>query len=152
MKKFDRFGGALWLTLGIFICIMSLRLGIGDLHMPGAGFAPLIAGTLLAVSGLIMILSTFSRQFVDEKISSLLVTKGKRDPIFALSALFGYMLLLEYLGFLITSFIFLMALFKIKDTKRWAGPLGITISTVVVSYLVFYMWLKLPLPEGLLWF
>lgn len=152
MKNIDRFGGALWLILGIFISIISFRVGIGDLHKPGAGFASLLAGAILAVFGLILMLSTFLRQFVDEKMSSILVKEGRKDSLLALSALSGYIFLLNYLGFLITNFIFLMFLFKIKDTKRWVIPLVITISTVMVSYLVFSVWLKLQFPKGLLEF
>jgi putative tricarboxylic transport membrane protein len=153
MKTIDRFGGVLWLILGIFISIMSLNIGIGDLHKPKAGFTSLVAGVMLSVLGLILILNTFLRKFNDEKMRVVLVKEGIKDPLLALSALIGYVCLLEYLGFLITNFIFMMFLFKIKDThKNWITPLILTISTVVVSYLVFTVWLGVQFPIGLLEF
>lgn len=152
MKKIDRFGGVFWLIFGIFICIISFRLGIGNFHKPAAGFTPLLAGIILIVSGLILILSTFSRQFLDEKMDGIIGKEGRRDPLLALSALFGYVFLLESIGFIITSFIFLVFLFKIKNPKRWGVPLFLAISTVVVSYLVFSVWLKLQFPKGILKF
>ena len=108
MNKIDRFGGVFWFILGIFISIISLRLGLGDLHKPGPGFTPLLAGAILTLLGLILILSTYSRQFMDEKTSSILVKKGRRDSVVALLALFGYIVLLEATGFVITTFIFLI--------------------------------------------
>ena len=153
MRTIDRFGGALWLILGILISTMSLNLGIGDLHKPRAGFTSLLAGVMLSVLGLILILNTFLRKFSDGKMRAVLVKERMKDPLLALSALIGYVILLEYLGFLITNFIFLMFLFKIKDThNNWITPLVLTIITVVVSYLVFTVWLGVQFPAGLLEF
>jgi hypothetical protein len=129
---------------------MSLKMGIGDLHKPKAGFTSLIAGAMLSVLGLILILNTFLRKFNDEKMRVVLFKEGIKDPLLALSALIGYVFLLDYLGFLITNFIFMMFLFKIKDTnKNWITPLVLTISTVVVSYLVFTVWLGVQFPVGI---
>jgi putative tricarboxylic transport membrane protein len=152
MRKIDRFGGMFWLGLGIVISALSSRLGLGNLHKPGPGFAPLLAGAILTLLGLILTLSTYSKQFVDEKTISILVKKGRKDSFLALSALLGYILLLEPLGFLTTTFIFLVVLFKIKEKKRWVIPLVLSLSTVVVSYLIFSVWLRLEFPKGPLGF
>jgi len=148
MKRTERWGGLFWCILGIFIGIMSVRLGLGNLHKPGIGFAPLLAAGILTVSGLIQILATYSEQFVEEKTKSILRREGRKDSLLALSALFFYIIFLELLGFLTTTLIFLVFLFKIKDKKKWGMPLVLSISTVVASYLVFSVWLKLELPKG----
>jgi hypothetical protein len=80
------------------------------------------------------------------------VKKGRRDSVVALLALFGYIVLLEATGFVITTFIFLVVLFKIKERRRWVMPLILSFSTVGVSYLIFSVWLRLDFPRGPLGF
>ncbi len=152
MKEHDRFGGLFWFILGAIICIMSVKLRIGNLYKPGAGFTPFLSGVVLAVSGLILMLSTLSKQYMDEEMGNILVKEGKKNSLLTLLALFGYIILLEPIGFLITTFIVLLFLFKITDTKRWVVPAVLSGSSVIVSYLVFSVWLKLQFPKGLFGF
>jgi putative tricarboxylic transport membrane protein len=152
MKKHDRFGGLFWFILGAIICIMSVKLRIGTLYKPGPGFTPFLSGAVLVVSGLILMLSTFLKQYMDEEMGSILVKEGRKNSLLTLLALFGYIVLLEPIGFLITTFIVLLFLFKITDTKRWLAPVVLSGSSVIVSYLVFSVWLKLQFPKGLFGF
>jgi putative tricarboxylic transport membrane protein len=148
MKQTERFSGAFWVVLGIVIAILSLKLGMGNLHKPGIGFAPFLAAGILTVSGLVQILATYSRQFAGEKTGSILFKKGRKDSLLALAALFGYIIFLEFLGFLLTTLIFLVFLFRIKEKERWVMPLVLSVATVVVSYLIFSVWLQLQFPKG----
>jgi putative tricarboxylic transport membrane protein len=65
-----------------------------------------------------------------------------------LSLLFAYIVLLEPLGFLLATFLFLFSLFKLKD-KRWLPPLIFSAVVVLVSYLFFSVWLKAQFPKGI---
>ena len=152
MKKHDRFGGLFWSILGTIICILSVKLRIGTLYKPGPGFTPFLSGAVLVVSGLILMLSTLSKQYMEEEMGIFLMKGGKKDSLFTLLALFVYIILLEPIGFLITTFFVLLFLFKLTDTKRWLAPLVLSASSVILSYLVFSVWLKLQFPKGLLGF
>jgi putative tricarboxylic transport membrane protein len=151
LKTHDRISGLIWVVLGIGICIGSVKLRLGDFHKPGPGFMPFLSGSFLILFGLILAVSTISKGLEKEK------TKGKeawmnvnwKSLLFTLLALFVYALLLEPLGFYITTFMFLFFLFKLTEPKRWLTPIVFAGISVILSYLIFSTWLKVQFPSGI---
>jgi putative tricarboxylic transport membrane protein len=148
----------IWLIIGIAICIGSVKLKLGSFHTPGPGFLPFLSGALLAISGLILIFSThFTRlkQGEEAKNQTLAVKwhwKKFVNPLVTLLILFAYIALLEPLGFILTTFVCLLSLFKLSEPKKWLTPLALSASTAVLSYLLFSVWLQCQFPKGLLKF
>ncbi len=136
------------------MCIGSVKLRLGDIHKPGAGFMPFLAGSFLILFGLILLISTVSKGLEEEK------KKGEeawgsvswKSLFFTLLALFAYAFLLEPLGFYITTFIFLFFLFKLTEPKRWLMPVALSLISVIFSYLIFSTWLRVQFPSGILGF
>lgn len=60
----------------------------------------------------------------------------------------GYSLLLEQIGFIVTSLLALIALFLVFGVRDFRKILGISVPTVVILYLAFEKLLKAPLPSG----
>jgi len=60
--------------------------------------------------------------------------------------------LMEPLGFLPTSFLFLFLLFKITKPGSWLEPFILSGATAVATYYVFSVWLRVPFPRGMLAF
>jgi len=157
MKKRVRVGGLIWLVLGISICIGSVKLKFGSFHTPGPGFLPFITGAMLGIFGLIL---TFSSAFErlregeakDEK--SLLKWDWKLflNPLLTVFILFSYVFLLDLLGFLLTTFVFLLLLFKLSAPEKWLSPLILSVSATILSYLIFSVWLQCQFPRGLIKF
>jgi len=150
-------GGVIWLLLGAGFCAGSFNLRIGTLQNPGAGFIPFLVGTLLIGFGLIMSLSTRwgPRARSERKETGNSRTRSFKDffiPSVTLLILLGYVLLLESLGFLLSSVIFLFLLFKISDPRKWLLPIALSVTTVIISYLLFSVWLKGQFPRGILGF
>jgi putative tricarboxylic transport membrane protein len=112
---------------------------------------PFLSGSFLILFGLILAVSTISKGLEKEK------TKGKeawmnvnwKSFLFTLLALFVYALLLEPLGFYITTFMFLFFLFKLTEPKRWLMPIVFSGISVILSYLIFSIWLKVQFPSGI---
>jgi putative tricarboxylic transport membrane protein len=158
LKKYLLADGLVWVLLGIGICAASMQLRLGDFRTPGAGFLPFLAGLLLGIFGLILMLSTLlSQEKVQEGEAEGRDRAERRWRRFATPAvtvviLFGYIVLLEPLGFLLTTFICLLSLFKLSEPERWMRPLFLACSVAVLSYLVFSVWLQCQLPKGLLKF
>ncbi len=151
MRKLN-LSGIFWLLLGIAICVQSVYLKIGELRKPGPGFMPFLSGAFLGLFGLILTLTSISRKFrEEEEVESLRIwAKGNwGNFFFPLIALFGYLLLLKPLGFILTTFIFLFFLFKLKEPKRWGMPFIFSVCTVILSYLIFSVWLKCQFPKGI---
>jgi hypothetical protein len=66
--------------------------------------------------------------------------------------LVGFALLLNLLGFLICTFLFMFILLKKTKIYGWKVVLGWSLGTAVVMHLVFDVWLQAQLPRGLLTF
>ncbi len=158
MKKYLTADGLIWVLLGAWLCIASMRLKLGDFHTPGAGFLPFIAGALLVIFGLILMSSTVLSQKRDgeeARNQKGIVTSHWRsfvNPLLTVVILFGYILLLEPLGFLLTTFVCLVLLFKLSEPRRWVTPVVLSGVTAILSYLIFAVWLQCQLPKGLLRF
>lgn len=158
MKKYLLADGLIWILLGVGICAGSVTLKVGDFHTPGAGFLPFFAGLLLGIFGLILMLSTlFSQEKAEGDDAGGHERTGRNwrrfvTPALTVAILFGYVVLLDSLGFLLTTFICLLLLFKLSEPERWARPLLLSCSVAVLSYLVFSVWLQCQLPKGLLKF
>jgi putative tricarboxylic transport membrane protein len=64
----------------------------------------------------------------------------------ALAALFAYALLLERIGYLLVTFLFLTLMLRFMGALRWGPVLATAILSTVASYVLFSVWLRVPLP------
>jgi hypothetical protein len=67
-----------------------------------------------------------------------------------LSALFGYVLLLDTLGFLLSTFLFLVAVTPLFGRVPWWMWLGVPAVVAAAAHVAFVVVLRLRLPAGLL--
>jgi putative tricarboxylic transport membrane protein len=156
MKKYARADGLVWVILGIALCIGSIKLKLGNFQTPGPGFLPFLSGASLGIFGLILTFSTTFVRFRNGKEAknekSLVNWDWKKfiNPLLAMLILLVYILLLDPLGFLLTTFVFLLLLFKLSEPKKWLRPLILSVTTAILSYLVFSVWLQCQFPRGLI--
>lgn len=145
----DRISGFVVFSLGIGILWQGRHLSIGSLRAPGPGFFP----TLIALT--LMILSLFLIIPVEKK------KKKERQSFSARSAgrvltvlvpLLFYFFFLEYLGFVVTSFLLLTVLFVGFASQRWHIAVLEASLFTGVAYVLFDMLLKSQLPKGVLGF
>lgn len=147
MRRPDQIVGWVWLALGIGIAVEALDLGLGELHMPGIGFMPFLVGVSLGLSGLILLITATAKGKGEERI-----WQGQRwkNVVLPVSALLAYIFLMEPLGFLISSFFLMFFLFKITAPGKLISPLVSSAAVVFLSYMIFFVWLKVTLPKGFL--
>ena len=105
-----------------------------------------VIGVSLGVSGLI--LSGLARAKRKEDEEKIWAEQHWQNVVMPLAALFMYIVFLEVLGFLIGTFLLIFLLFKMTAPKRWLAPLVSSAIVVFFSYLIFFLWLKVPLPKG----
>jgi putative tricarboxylic transport membrane protein len=158
MKKRVQADGLIWFVLGISICIGSVRLKLGSFSTPGPGFLPFLSGASLGIFGLILAFPTiFDRlrkgeESKNDKGLNKWDWKKFLNPLLAVISLLVYIVLLEPLGFLLTTFLFLLLLFKLSEPKRWLAPLIFSVTAAILSYLLFSVWLQCQFPRGLIKF
>ena len=65
-----------------------------------------------------------------------------------LLVLAAYTFLLDFLGYLICTFLLVLFMLRATDPQRWTVALSMALLTAVGSYVVFAIWLSVPLPRG----
>ena len=146
--------GPAWVFLGVIISAWAYGTGLGTLKEPGAGFVAFIAGFFILVVGALITLFRRPEQRNVETPSGTTRAQFLQSAAFkltyALGLLLFYALLLDRLGYIITTFVVLFGLFYDPVRRRWAGPLLTSFLSVAVTYLVFEVWLRSQLPRGIL--
>jgi putative tricarboxylic transport membrane protein len=150
MALYDKIIGFVWLFLGILICLMSNRIKLGEPSSPGSGFIPFLNGCLLIFLSLIDLIRIFFASKDSREKKGFWDGVMWDKPAFAVASLIAYILLLPILGYLITTFLFLVFLIKLIEPLRWRTVFIISAATVAGSYLVFSYWLMCQFPRGIL--
>ena len=152
MNSRSRFSGFFWLCISIFVCIESVQSGIGTFRSPGPGFLPFWSGVALGTFALILVVSDILKKKEGQKNINLWGGKRWRNVILFLISLFAYALLLPKLGYLITTFWLMAFLYSMIGRSRlWVQGVSALI-TVLVTYIIFYVWLEVQLPKGVFGF
>jgi putative tricarboxylic transport membrane protein len=139
----DLISSLFWLAVAIYFSIEGfIHLKFGTLSQPGPGFFPSLGGVVLGLLSLIQFLKSLknrdSLSLSGLKSSKLLLATG---------ATLAYLLLLENIGFVTITFLFLFLLFRL-EYKRWAISAAFALVGAVSSYALFNLWLKTQLPAG----
>jgi putative tricarboxylic transport membrane protein len=144
MCKHDVGVAALTLGFGAAAAYESAKLPFGTVHSPGQGFFPWwISATIFLLALLLLFQALTSRSSVAPKSSGRIVKMA-----LLLAVLAAYTFLLEPLGYMISTFLLVLFMLRAIDTQRWAVALGVAAVTSAGSYVVFAMWLSIPLPRG----
>jgi len=140
----DLASGLFWLGIAIFVSFEGFtKLKLGTLRQPGPGFFPFWGGLLLGAFALILLARSLkSRQW---RMSEAIPWPAL---ILVLGALLGYLLFLETLGFVIVTFLFLLALFCFAEIG-WIRQIAWSVIATSIVYALFKFWLKVQLPSGL---
>ncbi len=159
MKKRGTKEGIVWIIAGGVICYLSWRVHLGSFREPGAGFVAFVAGIALVIVGLLMSLSiSFGKQPPLSGQPSQTPQNGgraflhlpKAPLLYTVAALVGYGLVINVLGYLITTFLVMFALFYDRGTNRLIPSALSSLVTVAATYLIFETWLRCQLPRGIL--
>ena len=145
----DRWSSFFWLLLSIFICVESYRLGLGSYHSPGAGFLPFWTGMILAALSILLFILTWG---ADEEGRVFAERTQWRSIVFALALMLAYALVIEKLGFVISTLLFVAALLRFVEHKSWRAAGATALITALATYVVFELWLQSQLPAGILGF
>ena len=153
MKNRDILSSLVGLTVGLLFLAGSLREGLFRKGVPGPGFLPFFSALILMVLSL-MILSPalFGKKEKGEKPVENFFPEKDSFPklLMALAALSLYGFALEYIGYMGTTFLFLIITSRILEREKWKGPLFLAVSTALISYLLFVVLLEVQLPRGIL--
>jgi len=152
MNRIETAAGAVVLAVGISLLAGALRFPFLLEGVPGPGFLPLLIALGLVTAGVILLVSA---------------VRGRRAPVAGVSwppvsgwvrvgLMLGTMavsfLLLDLLGFLIVTTFFMGVMVFCLGERSWRMLATVPVLSAIGLYAVFAVWLRVPLPKGILTF
>lgn len=153
MKKAEMITGVVLLVLSGLVIWGALEMPPSATFGPGAGFLPFWLGVLLAVLATILFVSAWRSQATEK--DSEPVFPGKQ-ALFAIAAvlggLAGYILLIDVLGYIVDTFLFVVFLVKVVEREPWPLTLKLAVVTTAGLFITFHILLKITLPSNMFGF
>jgi hypothetical protein len=149
VKRLDFLSSGFWFMVGLLICEESWRINLGQFHNPGPGFLPFGAGLILA-GGALAVLVKALRSGPGQDRAFWADRRRWPKVCLTLGCIIFYGVLLESLGFLLTTFLSMGFLFRVIEPQRWKTVLIGAFFSAIGAYLIFQTWLQVELPKGFL--
>jgi putative tricarboxylic transport membrane protein len=139
---------ALFFIFGALVVYDSLRLGAGwqEVHGPRPGYFPFYIGSLICVAAVVNFVRALllpadrNKTFVQVGQLKLVLTVLIPTAIYAA--------LVTWIGIYASSVLFIGFFMRWLGKYPWWKVVAVSVGTVVVFYLVFEIWFKVPLPKG----
>ena len=145
IEKWDRITGYILLFIGVIGAYSSTQLSMGRFRHPGPGFFPFGLAVILAVLALALILQSRGRE---EGPAPFWPERTWLRPLLGGVIFLLYAISLGYLGFILTTFFFLVVWMWVIERIRWATIITISTAVTAVLYFIFEYFLEVPLPTG----
>ncbi len=148
MKNRDQTSSLVWMFTGIPVCLISYGLNLGDWQKPGPGFLPFLAALVLTILSAIVFLQA-TLKGSKETARGFVLFRNWKIPA-TMGVLFAYAYFIDLIGFLVSTYLlFIFLLWGVERLKGWKA-FGLSLLFTVVGYLLFQVWLKVPMPIGFL--
>jgi putative tricarboxylic transport membrane protein len=138
---------ALFFVLGAIVIYDSLRLGKGwAADGPRPGYFPFYIGLLICISATInfvralLVRGENNKPFVQVGQLKMVLTVLIPTAIFAAAV--------TWIGIYTSSAVFIGFFMRWLGKYAWWKVVAVSLGTIVVFYVVFEMWFKVPLPKG----
>src|SRR3954447_5986414 len=133
-------GQAAFIALGVYVLAASVQLGLWTSLGPGPGLFPFAMGALLVLMSLIWL--------VQERRAPTVPAEGpdRTQVVAVVVSLLVLAAALNFIGFQVGLFLFLMYHLKIRARLRWFTSLVISVVGSVGVFYLFTLGLKVSLP------
>ena len=153
MKNKDLVSSSVMLIVGLCFIGGGVKCGIGHLTSPGAGFFPLLVGSIMSLLSVALLIESKLHPDQAEQKESFWIRPGSsRKVLLALACLVFYLFALDFLGYIVTTFIFILSLFRWISAKKWTTSVLVALILSAGSYLLFKTGLGVSLPVGVIKF
>jgi putative tricarboxylic transport membrane protein len=147
VRSADRVTAALLLAFSVAFSAGALKQyqwwGSGG---PGPAFLPFWLGLVMAVLAVMML---FKKSNSDKAWFPR--GEGLRDMLVVLAVTVAFVALLNVTGMIIGTALYLLVLVRFLGRHRWWATVAIAAAAAGFNWLVFVHWLRVPMPQGMLW-
>ena len=140
---------AILLALAGYIFLAASALPFGTARVPQTAFFPKTLAIVLASLSMVLLAQALARvkaSLDSDKIDSA----GWFRIGVSLATLIGFALVLEALGFLLSTFLLMVCLLRAIEAQSWAKVVAVALATSLLTYGLFAWLLGVPLPAGVL--
>jgi hypothetical protein len=120
---------------------------MGGVKHPGPGFLPFGLALCLIILSLVLI---FKSRKGSTPYAPFWPQRTWLRPLLGVFIFVFYALVIQRLGFLFSTLLFLIIWMRLIERVRWRTLIGISIATTAGLYLIFVFFLEVPLPKGFL--
>ena len=150
MRSADRVTAALLLAFAVAFSVGALKQyqwwGPGG---PGPAFLPFWLGLVMAFLALGMLIRSLRQRHTGD--AWLPRGEGLRDMLVVLGVTVAFVALLRVTGMVLGTAIYLVVLVRYLGRHPWWLTLLVAAAAAGFNWLVFVRWLRVPMPEGMLW-
>lgn len=151
VRRADQVGGLLLLVLAVGYTAVALRsYPYWGATGPGSGFLPVWLGVAMGILALLLFLGAIRAGPPDARW--LPGGRGFVKLVVVLAATAAFAALLDVIGMVVGSGLFLFGILRFLEGYRWLTSLGIAAAAAAVNYAVFTYWLRVPFPVSVLGF
>jgi putative tricarboxylic transport membrane protein len=147
LNNSELWGGLIGLALGAFVVWSGLKLKLGTVNDPGAGFVLFYTGILICLFAVSIIIAALTEG--GPTFGSRWENARWTKPVIIIACLIAFSFALNPLGFLLSSIPLVLLLLRVVDPVRW--PLAVPIAVLVPlgMWWVLKRLLLIQLPSGI---
>ena len=148
MKKADLITACVLLALSGFVIWESWQMPPSATFGPGPGFLPLWMGVIVGGLAVILFLTALFRPHDPNEPSLFPARKGLTAVGLVLLGLVLYTVLMETLGFLANTLLFVAFLMAVVQREGFKVTAAVSVLTTAALYIIFHVLLGITLPRG----
>lgn len=150
MKRADIISGMIILTVSLLLFYQSSKLEmVYGKSIPGTGFLPFWLSLAMIFLSLLLIVNGVRKSHPSTGLKWP-SGKGLYWILTTLGALIVYTVMVNVVGYILSTFAFLLLLVRMLSSYRWATVIAFSLAASVGLYSVFALWLQMALPTGFL--
>ncbi|OWU84620.1 hypothetical protein ATO6_13255 [Oceanicola sp. 22II-s10i] len=138
----DFWSGVMFVTIGVATIVIARDYGMGTLRSMGPGWFPTAIGTIMALLGAVIALRSLGRSGGTERIERI----GLRELLLLALSIALFAFLLPRLGMVISVAILSLVAIFADHGFRMIEAVIITVSLVLLSWLIFALGLSVQMP------
>jgi putative tricarboxylic transport membrane protein len=144
MVRTDTIAAGAILLLAVVSVHEASKLPFGTVSNPGPGFLPWWIGVTLGLLAFVRLGQAWKSPVIPD------AGAGRRIGTVAalVAVLAAYVLLLEPLGYPLCTFLLVGFMLRAVTPRSWSVALGVAALAAVGTFVVFAVWLDVPLPPG----
>jgi len=150
MKKANTVFAVLGLLLCAYVWISSAEFPTDAIMKIGPDFFPRVMATAMGVASTALLVQTYVVGAKGEAQAISFRDAGIRRAIIIFISGIVYAFLMEPLGFIISTILFMMFMMYMLEFRAYAKMLGVSLLTVALVIFAFQIMLQIQLPAGVL--